>query len=247
VLAVSYRKTKLSLARWLDLANTLKSWDFRCMKKRILGKSTQGRDLECFVFESENPNAKNFVLMGGFHGDEPEGVWVVEHFLNSEMAKEFKEANLYVIPQVNPDGVAASTRVNANGVDLNRNFPTVDWNAEAREAKYNPGAKALSEIEAQIMHDFILEVRPILFISCHCYIPQVNVNGDCKEASVYLSEKTKYPVTRDVGYTTPGCFGQWVLEAIGTPSITLEIEERMGKKLAVEKFPQHFVETFRRF
>ena len=54
------------------------------------------------------------------HGNEQAGLQVVDALRGG---RPVVDVNLWVIPTINPDGVARNTRGNAHGVDLNRNFP----------------------------------------------------------------------------------------------------------------------------
>lgn len=68
--------------------------------------------------------------MAGVHGDEPTGVRVVRATLCRllEMpADTLGEVRVVVMPLANPDGCAAGTRTNANGIGVNRSFPTADF------------------------------------------------------------------------------------------------------------------------
>src|SRR5699024_4055285 len=88
-----------------------------------------------------NDNFKNILVIGVFHGDEPQGKFLIEQYL-----KENNDTRLLFIPCLNPDGMAQNTRTNANGVDLNRNFPTQNWELTERNEFFG-GESAGSEIE----------------------------------------------------------------------------------------------------
>lgn len=81
---------------------------------------------------------------------------------------------LYIIPSINPDGLALGTRFNASGVDLNRNMNTNldvcqenDWNVTVQGARGivsdTGGSYADSEVESQIVRDFLLDASAVVF------------------------------------------------------------------------------------
>jgi protein MpaA len=79
-------------------------------------------------------------------------------------AKAPARTELLVVPTINPDGLAAGTRGNARGVDLNRNFP-FRWQPLGG-GEYS-GTGPLSEPESRAAHGLILRERPDLTIWFH--------------------------------------------------------------------------------
>ena len=90
------------------------------MDHATLGRSVQGRPVEAHRFD--DPSAKRTVLViGCIHGDECAGIPIAKRL---ERLTPPRGVDLWVVPNLNPDGYARRTRRNASGVDLNRNF---DW------------------------------------------------------------------------------------------------------------------------
>lgn len=69
-----------------------------------------------------------------------------------------------MVPTINPDGVAAGSRGNAHGVDLNRNFP-FDWQP-LTGGEYS-GRGPLSEPESRAAHRLVLREKPDVTIWFH--------------------------------------------------------------------------------
>src|SRR5689334_21712127 len=105
--------------------------------RKTLAHSVQNRPIEGVFFGSENITKLNTLFIGVFHGDEEISAdllnrWLehlqVGHFVGDPL--DFNKTPILIIPSLNPDGLLADTRVNANGVDLNRNYPTPEWKEE---------------------------------------------------------------------------------------------------------------------
>lgn len=102
-----------------------------------IGKSVQGRPIEALEISDTlekglrdgKPHAK---IVGGIHGDETSGrvvtlgmaEWICENYQTDPVAADIvSKSHLWILPDMNPDGFALGTRTNANGRDLNRDFP----------------------------------------------------------------------------------------------------------------------------
>ena len=72
--------------------------------------------------------------------------------------------DLWVVPVYNPDGLAAGTRKNAHGVDLNRNYP---YHWVDLDGNYESGPDAASERETRAMMRFLKTVKPRWLLSFH--------------------------------------------------------------------------------
>lgn len=185
------------------------------------GKSVEGHDIE--AFKTDVNTDKYLYLMAGTHGDEVEGVYVLQQ-LFSWLKEEHSidDLPIIVIPILNPDGYRSGSRVNSHAVDLNRNYPTVDWSPEFKKDKNNPGPKALSEPENVFLEKMFNKFPPGFVISFHSWKPILNYNGDAEDVADYLASYNQYPVEGDIGYPTPGSLGTYVPEKFQAGVLTFE-------------------------
>lgn len=149
------------------------------------------------------------------------------------------------IPCLNPDGMAKNKRVNANGVDLNRNFPTKNWGQDTSLAGDNPsdyygGVSPASEIETQFVINIIEKYSPKIILTFHAPYKVVNYDGPAEVIAQKISDIIKYPVEPSIGYPTPGSFGTYCGIERNIPTITLELDE----KIPIEELIQPVFEIF---
>lgn len=180
-------------------------------------KTAQGNSISLYKNEKHN----SVLVLGCMHGDEPQGEYLIKEYLN------FKpNTKLMFVPCVNPDGVASKTRVNSNGVDINRNFPTKNWELTEKNEFFG-GEKPMSEIETKFLVDVIEQNKPNLILTLHAPFKVVNYDGDAQEVAEKISEIIGYPVEASIGYPTPGSFGTWAGIEHEIPTITLELDEEI--------------------
>lgn len=184
-------------------------------------KSVQGRDIELLGFD-EHKEGKTVLVTGVFHGDEPQGEFLIRRFLKENHS--IPKNNLLLIPCLNPDGKILNTRQNANGIDLNRNFPTKNYEV-VEQSQYFGGEKAGSEPETRFIIDVLEKYKPEFILSFHSPYKVVNFDGPARKQAEELSKITGYPVSDDIGYETPGSFGTYAGVERQIPTITLELPD----------------------
>ena len=134
------------------------------------------------------------------------------------------------IPCLNPDGLANGTRTNANGVDLNRNFPAQNWELGEKN-EYFGGDSPASEQETKFLVYVIDKYKPDLIITLHEPYQVVNYDGPAKDIAQKISEITGYKTEESIGYPTPGSFGTYCGIEKKIPTITLELPEKSDKEI----------------
>ena len=185
------------------------------------GKSVEGSEIESF--RSELQGDKYLYLLAGTHGDEVEGVYVLQQLFDwLKDDHTIKELPIIVVPILNPDGYRAQSRVNSQGVDLNRNYPTDDWSADYTQEKYNPGSGPLSEPENIYLDKLFRKFKPGFILSFHSWKPVLNYNNDAQDVAEYLASYNMYPIAGDIGYPTPGSLGTYAPQKYQAPVLTFE-------------------------
>ena len=179
-------------------------------------KTKQNNHISLFGFSSDKNQT---LIIGVVHGDEPQGEKLINKYMNTHNKK-----GILFIPVLNPDGKVANTRVNANGVDLNRNFPTKNWTLGEKD-NYFGGEFPASEIETKFLVEVVEEYQPKAIITLHTPYKIVNYDGNAKKLAEKISQIIGYPVEESIGYPTPGSFGTYAGLEKNIPTITLEMDE----------------------
>ncbi|MFK8015787.1 MAG: M14 family zinc carboxypeptidase [Gammaproteobacteria bacterium] len=207
----------------------------QCMARSLQPSGAVSNRRKAIAMRDFAPNANapsgRVLLVGGIHGDEYSSVTAVFKWL--ERLERQQGGNFYwrVVPLLNPDGLLMppeqSQRMNANGVDLNRNFPTPNWKREAMDYWVNrtrkskrryPGPEALSEPESRWLAQQIEEYQPDAVISVHAPHGIVDFDGP------RIPPDNLGPLELRLLGTYPGSMGRYVGVYKGIPLLTIELE-----------------------
>ncbi len=180
---------------------------------------------------SDDSRRARVLLIGGIHGDEYSSVSVVFKWLRRLEREQHGQFHWRVVPVLNPDGLLRpprmSQRMNANGVDLNRNFPSPGWDTEAprywqertrRNKRRYPGPAALSEPESRWLVEQLDSFQPDAVISVHAPHGIVDFDGP-RVPPTHLG-----PLDLRLLGTYPGSMGRYIGVHRGIPLLTVELE-----------------------
>lgn len=221
-------------------------------KQTIIGQSVEGRSIESFSFGS---GSTQLLFIGGIHGGyEWNSVVLAYQFI--DYWTERPEAvptgfTVTIIPALNPDGLFTIThkegrfaitdvmesemvgrgRLNANEVDLNRNFDC-QWQSEStwRNNPVSAGTSAFSEPEARALRDLVYETQPAGVVFWHSQADAVYAseceNGILPETleimNAYADASGYAAVSSFDAYEITGDAEGW-LASIGIPAVTVEL------------------------
>jgi protein MpaA len=193
------------------------------IRRHLLGDSVRGRAIR--VVEVGDPDeARKVLVVGCIHGDEPQGIRIANALAETKPTG----ADLWIVPTLNPDGVAADTRQNAHGVDLNRNFPWRWRRLGSRGYRYYSGPHALSEPESGIAARLILRIRPTLSIWFHQPYGLVDGSGGDVNIERRFARLAGLPLVRLPRY--PGSVTSWENDEL--PGSTAFVVELSGGALS---------------
>ena len=127
------------------------------------GRSVQNVPLTFYRRQSGSDGARVLVI-GCIHGDEFVGNRVVDILRDMPLEGNI---DLWMVRTMNPDGQQLRTRQNANGVDLNRNFPG-NWQKIGKPGSWQyAGSDSASEPEVQGLVKLGELVKPQFVIWYH--------------------------------------------------------------------------------
>lgn len=212
------------------------------LRPTVIGFSVAGRAIEAFTF---GVGEKEYLIVAGIHGGYEGNTIALANelvtYINNNPGVIPTDVTLYIIRNMNPDGEARDDgvdgRVNNNGVDLNRNFPSDNWVAEwDRDGCwiYRPttgGRYGGSEPETRAVMNFIRGRDIEALISYHSaalgvFPGGVPWTGPSKRLAQALSRATGYPYPPiDTGCEYTGTLADWAVENGVGAAVDMELSD----------------------
>jgi len=216
-----------SVADWSYTSRTI------CHTTLTYGYSVHGRALVAYAFGTGGPVT---MYVGAIHGNEPSSSGLMRAWTDDLEANPslYSGKRVVVVPTINPDGVAANTRTNAHGVNLNRNFPTDGWVKDINDTDgYHAGgggSEPLSEPEARALASLTTSWQPRLLLSFHAVGSLVmgdpggySAGYAAKYASMVGYSDTTYSLNGGFDYNITGAYEDWTASKQGIPSMVIEL------------------------
>jgi murein peptide amidase A len=207
----------------------------QCYTTFKIGTSVRGRAITAYKIGS---GSTQLFFVGTMHGTEQNAGTLLNAWLNeleTNVDSIPSGRTIVIVPSVNPDGAAAGTRVNADTIDINRNFPASSWRSTVTEPEGNTGAyggpSPLSEPESQALANYMEAERPRITVDYHSHagIVQGNDAGDADTLALRYALASGYSEisSSDTGsefdYSTTGSFEDWTNQTLGLPEFLVEL------------------------
>lgn len=206
-----------------------------CHTVGTIGTSVQGRPIYAYYFGS---GTTKLLYTGAIHGDEISTKLLMDRWIQELEAKARaipSHITVVVIPTINPDGFARGMRTNANNVDLNRNFATVDWKKDITTVTNRPfpgggGESAMSEPETKSIASLVQSLRPKIVVSYHSIggVVAANQAGSSSAFAATYSQLSGYgnvtgQSSATFEYAISGTADDWYAERAGVASLLVEL------------------------
>lgn len=216
---------------------------------QVGGKSVHNRALVFADFgdiQAENTT----LIFATVHGDEITPLYLALQLVYwmQEHQGQFMKTRVVIAPLVNPDGFFKHprTRMNAHGVDVNRNFATQDWYKRALaswKVRYRsdprrfPGNNPRSEPETLFQEYLIRRVHPQKILSIHSPLNFLDYDGPSMLSLSRFSyeyaktcEQLKKRLKAISSGFFPGSLGNYAGRELGIPTLTLELPSADPKR-----------------
>jgi protein MpaA len=157
-------------------------------RRVVIGHSVLGRPIVAWSFGPDRA-ARKILVVGCIHGNECAGLRITSALRRARVPAGVQ---LWIVPEMNPDGTAAGTRQNARGVDLNRNFP-YRWQP-ITDPVYYAGPHPDSEPETRAAMSLVRRIKPAVTIWYHQHMDLVDeAGGDLGVARRYAQLASMRP------------------------------------------------------
>lgn len=173
--------------------------DDRAGDTRQIGTSSKGRPIMAMRY-GDGP--RTVLVVGQTHGDEEGGLRIV---LRVRSLPPPDEVTMWVVPTMNPDGLALDTRFLADGADPNREAP--------------------SQVEQQAVYAFAREIRPSLTVWYHQNYGWVGGSGASTTPARQYQELTGLGTLKRSGDCTRGFMWCPIDDQLGSSSILVELPD----------------------
>ncbi len=174
-----------------------------------------GLDMVCHVFGNGDVVV---LIMATIHGNEPAGTPLVRRLADhlTRYPELIDDRRVVLLPVANPDGMARGTRYNANGVDLNRNFPASNWSRGKSH-----GSAPLSEPESRAIYELIARYQPHRIVTIHQPLNRIDYDGPARALAHAMAGRCDLPVKKL--NARPGSLGSYAGVERGVPVVTVEL------------------------
>lgn len=219
-----------------------------CATIYSIGNSAEGRPITAYQFGN---GTSTVLYVGTIHGDEANTKRLLDKWIDDIEGNPGRipaGRKVVIVPLANPDGYARGTRINARGVDLNRNFAANNWKSSVKMPwgavlETGGGTEPISEPESQAIKNFIANKNPTFIMTFHskASIVEANEAGNSVAIGNIYAKYSGYanrPASTNGGtfnYDTTGSLEEWGKDKLNLPIILIELATRTDDEFSRNK------------
>jgi hypothetical protein len=215
------------------------------LAKKVIGHSVRGRPIVAWHLDDRPVDGRKgptVLLIAAMHGDEGAPRQILDSLRH---ARAIHGVDLWLVPTYNPDGLAAHTRRNGHGVDLNRNYP---YHWVDLDGSYESGPHPSSEPETRAMMKFLGGLQPDYVLSFHQPLHGVDTDTKRPKFSRRVAHFLHLPVkTLSCGGVCHGTMTGWYNHNFKGLALTIEYGARPSKRLMRQVAPRQVLRIFDAF
>jgi murein peptide amidase A len=207
--------------------------------KVFVAHSLRGRTIA--AYQTGDRHGRRVLVFGSIHGNETAGIPIADALIGEPATG----TEIWVVPDLNPDGTALHRRQNGDGIDLNRNFP-YRWQPIGDGGPFDyPGPRALSEPESQFAARLMQTLHPAITIWFHQSLRVVDLSGGSAGIERRFARLVGLPLRELQRY--PGSGPTWQNHRFpGTTSFVVELPAGRLGAAAIDRYVRAIVATSRR-
>jgi protein MpaA len=203
------------------------------VEKVVIGHSVRHRPIVAYHLGEQGPGIPTMMIVSTMHGNERQIQQIPEALRDG---RRIHGVDLWVVPVMNPDGLARDTRQNARGVDLNRNFP---YRWADLDGSYESGRRPASEPETRAVMRFLEEIDPRRVISFHQPLHGVDTDTKDPRFARRLARALRLPRTSlDCGGLCHGTMTMWFNHRFRGSALTVEYGARPSRHRMTRQAPR---------
>lgn len=207
-------------------------------------RSADGRVIETLRLGT---GSARIAILGSLHGDETQSAALVEGLARylQEHPASLRDATVLLVRNPNPDGTAAKSAYDRQGVDLNRNFPAANWK---NLPNGRAGTRAGSQVETQNVVELLNDFRPDLVVHVKDRPLKdsvagalINVEGATPDRAARLAKPFVCRMVEGLGAKTTGSVENYTDATLHGTALTVLLPRESNSEAAWSKYGDAFV------
>ncbi len=197
-----------------------------------------------------NQAAEVILVIGPLAGNEHAALGFVDKLaaLLRRQPERLGDGHLTLVRDPNPDGRSLGERTNARRVDLNRNFPALNWRRVPQGTFWISGQTAASEPETRALVKLVKALKPdrVLIFTDDADKGLLASSGPATTWAASVLHRSGLPVAKHNPGRVSGSLAGWLGEDLNVPTLTLGVPHQLSTQTNWNRFGPGIVASLNR-